>query len=121
VTAATDTILDSSVDKKVRHCLHIVNVEDSSREDVWVEGIGSLSTGLINTADFDGAIPVLVQCSDEVVLYRYATSPSKMESSIRPFNLGSQSFYDLHGRIMKELPQKGFYIKDGKKRILMSK
>lgn len=121
VTAATDTILDSSVDKKVRHCLHIVNVEDSSREHVFVEGIGSLSTGLINTNDLDGGIPTLIQCSDEVVLYYYATSPSKIKSSIQPFNLGSQSFYDLHGRIMKELPQKGFYIKENNKKLFMNK
>lgn len=123
VTAVTDTIIGSGMDKKARHCLHVANVENPYRTDVWVEGIGSLSTGLINADDLDGAIPTLILCSDETVLYQNTSSLSKINSPIPSLNQNRQYFYDLQGRPMKETPQKGLYIKDGKKtnRIIMNK
>lgn len=121
VIAVTDTILDSGNDRKVRHCLHVVNVEIPYQTDVWVEGIGSLLTGLINTADLEGAIPTLVLCSDEVVLYNNATSLLKIHSPNPELHLGKLPYYDLQGRLMKVPLQGGLYIKDGKKKLLMNK
>ena len=67
VVAVTDTVIATSVDKTPRKCLYIGRVGESKIYDVWVEGIGSLVSGVYGTYSYfmNGAIPTLRTCKED--------------------------------------------------------
>ena len=67
VVAVTDTVIATSVDKTPRKCLYIGRVGESKIYDVWVEGIGSLVSGVYGTYQYfmNGAIPTLRTCQQD--------------------------------------------------------
>ncbi len=119
VTAASDTILESSTDKKVRRCIHILSENYPKLSEIWIEGIGSLKYGLLGfTYYFEmvGAIPKMIKCvDDDMILYKYdvVTDIKHQKFSKNVFN---NTIYDLNGRKMRQ-PRKGIYIHKGKKQI----
>jgi len=66
VVAVTDTVIATSVDKTPRKCLYIGRLGESKIYDVWVEGIGSLVSGVYGTYSYfmNGAIPTLRTCKE---------------------------------------------------------
>ena len=67
VVAVTDTVIATSVDKTPRKCLYIGRVGESKIYDVWVEGIGSLVSGVYGTYQYfmNGAIQTLRSCRQD--------------------------------------------------------
>ena len=67
VVAVTDTVIATSVDKTPRKCLYIGRVGESKIYDVWIEGIGSLVSGVYGTYSYfrNGAIPTLRTCKED--------------------------------------------------------
>ena len=67
VVAVTDTVIATSVDKTPRKCLYIGRVGESKIYDVWVEGIGSLVSGVYGTYSsfMHGSIPTLRTCKED--------------------------------------------------------
>jgi len=119
VTTASDTILDSSTDKKVRRCIHILSESYPKLSEIWIEGIGSLEYGLLGfTYYFEkvGAIPKMIKCvDDDMILYKYdvVTDIKHQKFSKNVFN---DTIFDLNGRKIRQ-PRKGIYIHKGKKQI----
>ena len=67
VTAVTDTVIATSVDKTPRKCLYLSIPGSTNRVDVWVEGIGSLVGGVRGAYVLQsaGAIPMLRTCKQD--------------------------------------------------------
>ena len=67
VTAVTDTVIATSVDKTPRKCLYLSSPGSTNRVDVWVEGIGSLVGGVRGAYVLQsaGAIPMLRTCKQD--------------------------------------------------------
>ena len=86
VTAASDTIMDSSTDKKPRKCIHIQSELYPELSDVWIEGIESLDYGLLGFTYYFhwvGSIPRMVKCTDgNAVLYQTGNQEA---NAYRPF------------------------------------
>ncbi|MBR5039146.1 MAG: hypothetical protein IKX65_10560 [Prevotella sp.] len=78
VTAASDTILDSSTDRTPRRCLHVQMEWFPDVTDIWIEGIGSLTYAVSGVMQFfatGGADFKLTRCTDgDEVLYQTGTS-----------------------------------------------
>ena len=66
VTAVTDTVIATSVDKTPRKCLYLSRAGSTNIDDVWVEGIGSLVGGVYGAYVqlMVGAIPSLRSCQE---------------------------------------------------------
>ena len=47
VVAVSDTFLAGSTDKRPRRCVYVEHPNNPNRKDCWVEGIGSLTDGII--------------------------------------------------------------------------
>ena len=67
VTAVTDTVIATSVDKTPRKCLYLSRPGSTNIDDVWVEGIGSLVGGVRGAYVLlsAGAIPMLRTCKQD--------------------------------------------------------
>ena len=67
VTAVIDTVIATSVDKTPRKCLYLSRPGSTSRNDVWIEGIGSLVGGVYGAYVqlSVGAIPTLRTCKED--------------------------------------------------------
>ena len=69
VVAVSDTIIASSTDKRLRHCVYVEG-SYGNRQDCWVEGIGSLTYGILGDRIYwVGSSKRLFQCTqaDEVL------------------------------------------------------
>ena len=72
VTAVTDTVIATSIDKTPRKCLYLSRPGLTTIDDVWIEGIGSLVGGVYGALEHlkVGAIPSLRKCQkDGQILY----------------------------------------------------
>ena len=122
VTEVTDTVLVNSTDKTPRKCLHLKVFHMTGRDEVWIEGIGSLYGGLEGVAMYHylGSFPNLMSCTDgDQMLYEYS-DPSGISvqhassGSIR----GDAPVYNLQGQRVESVPRKGVYIQNGKKVVM---
>lgn len=76
VTSVSNEVPSGSEENTARRSLHVQS-SSPSREDVWIEGVGSLQFGLSLTVPVPGAIQHLYNCVDgDKVLYRYEDVPS---------------------------------------------
>lgn len=66
VTAVTDTVIATSTDRTPRRCLYLSRVGSTKTEDVWIEGIGSLTGGVWGAYVRlqPGSIPSLWECKE---------------------------------------------------------
>ena len=72
VTAVTDTVIATSIDKTPRKCLYLSRPGSTNIDEVWIEGIGSLVGGVRGALEHlkVGAIPMLRKCQkDGQILY----------------------------------------------------
>ena len=67
VTAVTDTVIVTSIDKTPRKCLYLSRPGSTNIDDVWIEGIGSLVGGVRGGYEqlMGGAIPMLRTCQQD--------------------------------------------------------
>ena len=67
VTAVTDTVIATSIDKTPRKCLYLSRPGSTNIDDVWIEGIGSLVGGVRGGYEqlMGGAIPMLRTCQQD--------------------------------------------------------
>lgn len=102
-------------DEYVFRRMKIVDVNDSRDTNYWIEGIGALEGPCnpfysMRTGGVDISIAscyVGGQCIYNKGLVDGIERPSAIEN-------GTTAIYDLQGRKLKKLPEKGLYIKDGK-------
>ena len=121
VTAVTDTILGNSVDKTPRRCIYLSRsfngelLSEDYNRDVWIEGIGSLRYGPVGLeGDKPGASSTLINCTQQGrVIYQYEEATSVPQ--IRQHHADTGKAYDLQGRRMAGEPERGIYIRDGRK------
>lgn len=128
VTNVSDTILESSTDKRPRRCLHLQSRVNSDEKDVWVEGIGSLYYGItgIVMGSHSGSIPRLMKCNeDEVILFQYNENETSVRSVVSNKVRRKEICHDLQGRKLKTRSKKdgdafplGIYIQNGKKFVM---
>ena len=93
VTAVSDTVFASSTDKTPRKCLYITDKWRMIIEDVWVEGIGSLTYGLEGLAvmEMAGFRRSLEKCQEgDKILYQ-----RKMQNS-SPYDLDGDGVLTLN-------------------------
>ena len=116
VVAVSDTILASSMDKRLRRCVY-VNSFGKNILDCWVEGIGSLTYGILGDRIYwVGSSKRLLQCKQgDEVLYSVDIATSIQTPQIN--EVSSNIRFDLQGRPVKSTPKHGIYIKDGRKVI----
>ena len=78
--AVSDTILESSTDRHLRHCIYVVSAR--GEKDCWVEGIGSLKYGIIGAkSQYAGSRKRMLKCTlNNKVLYSCPQYPD-----YRPF------------------------------------
>ena len=121
VIAVSDTILPGQTAKERRRCLYIQDTANPLNFDVWVEGIGSLTYGIIGNMfkDSEGVTALLLQCRDrQGVLYDIdGQTNSIYDIDDKPSLSRAKSFFDLQGRRQDTAPRKGVYIRGGKKRV----
>jgi hypothetical protein len=122
VVAVSDTILESSTDKRLRHCVYVK--DKIGYDDCWVEGIGSLRYGLNiyrNYAICNDAVQQLIWCAvgDETLYYAKGTNgiENKPVASKARFEKASP-LLDLQGRPVVGTPKRGIYVKDGRKYVV---
>lgn len=117
VTAVSDTIMQSSSDKKLRKCFHLQSEALPQLSEIWVEGIGSLRYGLLGfTYYFEkvGAIPRFVKCvKDDEILYNNEIITDIQPQKISKNLYDNNTIYDLNGHSILQA-QKGIYIQNGK-------
>ena len=119
VVASGDTILYDGLTR--RYVIVSKEIDDDSPSpenvDIWVEGIGSLKTGVFDYNMLaEGKEVELLSCTyNGVYLYKNDNTSIKNLPLI-PKTSGTP-YYDLMGRPVAN-PTRGIYIKDGKKVIL---
>lgn len=126
VVAVSDTIMPHASDAKRRICMKL-DIDESylyGVSDVWVEGIGSARYGILGTFGFlmTGSHPRLIRCmQDEQLLYETDdfSAITGLSSPKQTTSIHSSSVYDLQGRRLQGVPQRGLYVKDGKKHVVV--
>lgn len=119
VVASGDTILYDGLTR--RYVIVSKEIDDDSPSpenvDIWVEGIGSLKTGVFDYNMLaEGKEVELLSCTyNGVYLYKNDNTSIKNLPLI-PKTSGTP-YYDLQGRPVAN-PTRGIYIKDGRKVIL---
>ena len=89
-------------------------------DEVWIEGIGSLTGGLMGTAIYraSGTYPNLMRCVDnDKLLFEYGTTTSMGQPPIK-HSVASSRIHDLQGRRVNSLSAKGIYIQNGRKVVV---
>jgi hypothetical protein len=117
VTAVSDTILHNTSAPIARKCIHL---RSTHYEDVWIEGVGSVTTGIYGTygVSFHGSRTSLMKCVDgNALLYLFEdfSTPVHAVEQSRP---STGIFYDLQGRRISGQPKAGIYIRDGRKVVV---
>ena len=104
------------MDKRLRRCVY-VNSFGKNILDCWVEGIGSLTYGILGDRIYwVGSSKRLLQCKKgDEVLYS-ADSVTSIQTPQK--NEASKDYlFDLQGRPIKGEAKRGIYVKDGRKVI----
>lgn len=119
VKAVGDTILSDGVTRRYQLMMMAEEIHDEVtpyNSDYWVEGIGSLSAGILTCHVFrDGFMSTLLGCSYKgQYLYRNVGSGIEKPLSHLPV---TTPHYDPQGRPVTN-PTRGIYIKDGKKVVI---
>lgn len=121
VSEAKDTLLLDAVSRKS------VSIEEHSaidgevlKQDTWVEGVGSLNSGpfVESLMIAGGGTYELVSCTlHDRVIYKKEANHILLPT-IDNHTDADTPIYDLAGRRLNRLPEKGIYIQGGKKRVV---
>ncbi|MBO5549715.1 MAG: leucine-rich repeat domain-containing protein [Prevotella sp.] len=125
VTAVSDTIISNSTEKKVRKVIYLTNLrdpDDPERQEVWIEGVGSLNGGIMGTynqAAIGGVYKVLKCTAHGNVLLENGSVPTDISTTLHhgKQHNGLKSF-NLKGQQVPVLPSKGIVIQNDKKYIV---
>ena len=104
-------------DNKELRRMELVNVNDSRDINYWIEGIGALAgpTTPFYYGMTGGEDSSIASCYvGEQCIYRRNSNSILLPATD---TTKSVSIYDLSGRRLEQKPQKGIYIKNGKKII----
>lgn len=119
VTDVVEKILPESQDKRLRKIIYLQSTLHTSSTDVWIEGVGSITGGMKGGLIFfsGGAIPCLIKCSigESTLFYNTEAAGLNQLNNTIP---QSSSLYDLSGRRLTREPERGVYIKDGRKVVI---
>ena len=116
VVESGDTILCDGITRRYVVVSEQIESELITPEntDVWVEGIGSLKTGVFdNNTLREGEEVELLSCTYNGV-YVFKKIGADINLGFPHFFMTSTPYYDLQGRPIAN-PVRGIYIKDGKK------
>ena len=85
-------------------------------ETYWIEGIGSMQ-GVFANVFFEGSGTFLSCEIDGKTIYTADDFFGQLTTHITdvPKGINARDFYDLQGRRLLHEPEKGMYIKDGRK------
>lgn len=120
VLAVGDTIMENTTGQPSRHCMTVVGHGYEGTDDVWIEGIGSVTSGVqyYTLGLVFGKVPQLLKCYvGDDVLYEHPFDhqiPLRLEMQ-NATSSGASALYDLQGRRLSLKPARGLYIKDGRK------
>lgn len=121
VIAVSDTILESSTDKKPRKCIHIQSETYPQLSEVWIDGIGSRDYGLLGFSYYflmAGAIPKLIKCANgDDILYSNNSITDIHPQMLSKKTYDNGAIYDLNGHRIQQ-PQIGIYIQNRKKKMI---
>ena len=123
VTAVGDTVVESSTDKTVRKVIHLKYQnypDDSQFQEVWVEGIGSLSEGPFGAYNKTrtGQVTQTVRCIDgdeTLIEQQVATGISSAKNADAR---AAENVFNLQGQPMKTASKRGVYIHNHHKYIV---
>jgi len=119
VKAVGDTILSDGVTRRYQLMMMTEEINDEVtpyNSDYWVEGIGSLSAGILTCHVFrDGFMSTLLGCSYNGQ-YLYRNVGAGIEKPLSHLSIITP-YYDLQGHLVDN-PTCGIYIKGGKKVVI---
>ena len=117
-----DTTLNDGLSRKYMIVSEQIEPELATPEntDIWVEGVGSLNTGIFDyDAIGEGQKVKLLSCTYNGVCI-YQTIDTHIDNVIHFVPSVTGSYYDLQGRKVA-IPTRGIYIVNGRKAILTQK
>ncbi len=127
IQSVSDTVMATSSDQQMRKCMHVKSAWHPYSDDIWIEGVGSVTFGIENVVlgESVGGFSQLVKCyvGDEV-LYEHEfdkRTPSFITLDISTDYAPTQerrAFFDLQGRRVEGQPRRGLYIRDGRKTVV---
>ena len=120
VTEVSDTILVNSADQTPRKCFHLQRVGMSGWDEIWIEGIGSLTGGIKGVSIYlaTGSYPNLMKCMEnDKLLFEYSDA-TNIEQPFVKHSISSTPIYNLQGQRLTSAPRKGIYIQNGKKVVM---
>lgn len=115
VTHVGDTVLLDGIPRRYLHLSpYYYGVVHPSPQDTWIEGIGSLSMGIVSN-DFyhDSGVFIQMRSCSYYGLYIYKKNGTNVDAP-QHLSVPSTPYYDLQGRPVVN-PARGIYIKDGRK------
>lgn len=116
VVAVTDTVLVGSTDKRSRRCIRVQHILSKRSDDYWVEGIGSLKSGIIGRKEYYPDSGTLERCTYGSEVLYFLDSIVGIDE-ILTHKSSANGFHDLQGRSLNAQPSKGLYIQNGKKYV----
>ena len=119
VMEAGDTILNDGLPRRYMIVSEQMDEDliDPENTDIWVEGVGSLYTGIFDyNAIAEGQKVKLLNCTYNGLCI-YQTIDAHMRNVLEFAPSVVTPYYDLQGRKVAN-PTRGIYIKDGKKVII---
>ena len=99
--------------------IYLQSQENPDITDTWIEGIGSVTTGITGTNHLipEGSAQKLKQCTwGEIYLY-YAEDFSTSVQMVEQSKLPTGATFDLQGRRLQKEPAQGIYIRNGRKYV----
>ena len=118
VRDVSTVVIEKSTDKTPRKCLSLSRSGSEEISEVWIEGVGSLTGGIYGAYEqlMDGAVPCLIQCTvGEDIIYLDTTATGIQTPHTIQHTASDTQIYNLQGHQLKSMPQKGIYIRGGKK------
>jgi hypothetical protein len=123
-------VVDSIVVNGRRFCRHRYlrkkGEDASSASLVAVEGIGFINTGFLEMLTLSSSFSdysTFRECYDgDELIFRNTDFRAESASGICPLTVSpvrhQETLFDLQGRRLKEAPQKGLYIEEGRKKVV---
>lgn len=100
--------------------IYLQSQDNPDFTDVWIDGIGSLTTGINGTMNYyaNGEAQKLVECNFAGIILHEAEDLSTAVDKLDLSKQSGETIYDLQGRRISSHPSKGIYIRGGRKYVV---